>query len=75
MPHKHPDDRIYTVMSGVSIGLGESFDGDKVEAYPPGIDLHRRRKVGNSPAGALPLRLEPATGRSGLPSCPSYFAR
>jgi quercetin dioxygenase-like cupin family protein len=37
MPHKHPEDRIYTVMSGVFyIGLGEAFDGDKVNAYPPG---------------------------------------
>ena len=37
MPHKHPEDRIYTVMSGVFyIGLGEQFDGSKVEAYPPG---------------------------------------
>jgi quercetin dioxygenase-like cupin family protein len=37
MPHKHPEDRIYTVMSGVFyIGLGEHFDGDKVRAYPPG---------------------------------------
>jgi quercetin dioxygenase-like cupin family protein len=37
MPHKHPEDRIYTVMSGVFyIGLGEEFDGDKVNAYPPG---------------------------------------
>ena len=37
MPHKHPEDRIYTVMSGVFyIGLGETFDGDKVSAYPPG---------------------------------------
>jgi quercetin dioxygenase-like cupin family protein len=37
MPHKHPEDRIYTVMSGVFyIGLGESFDGDEVRAYPPG---------------------------------------
>ena len=37
MPHKHPEDRIYTVMSGVFyIGLGERFDGDKVMAYPPG---------------------------------------
>ena len=27
MPHKHPEDRIYTVMSGVFyIGLGERFD-------------------------------------------------
>jgi quercetin dioxygenase-like cupin family protein len=37
MPHRHPEDRIYTVMSGVFyIGLGEEFDGDKVVAYPPG---------------------------------------
>jgi quercetin dioxygenase-like cupin family protein len=37
MPHKHPEDRIYTVMSGdFYIGLGERFDGSKVEAYPPG---------------------------------------
>jgi quercetin dioxygenase-like cupin family protein len=36
-PHKHPEDRIYTVVSGVFyIGLGEQFDGDKVHAYPPG---------------------------------------
>ncbi|TIW15667.1 MAG: cupin domain-containing protein, partial [Mesorhizobium sp.] len=27
MPHKHPEDRIYTVMSGVFyIGLGDTFD-------------------------------------------------
>jgi quercetin dioxygenase-like cupin family protein len=37
MPHKHPEDRIYTVMSGVFyIGLGEQFDVDKVKAYSPG---------------------------------------
>jgi quercetin dioxygenase-like cupin family protein len=37
MPHRHPEDRIYTVMSGVFyIGLGEQFDGEKVKAYPPG---------------------------------------
>lgn len=37
MPHKHPEDRIYTVMSGIFyIGLGEVFDGDKMQAYPPG---------------------------------------
>jgi quercetin dioxygenase-like cupin family protein len=37
MPHRHPEDRIYTVMSGVFyIGLGERFDGDKVTAFPPG---------------------------------------
>ena len=37
MPHSHPEDRIYTVMSGVFyIGLGDEFNGDKVVAYPPG---------------------------------------
>jgi quercetin dioxygenase-like cupin family protein len=37
MPHKHPEDRIYTVISGVFyIGLGQTFDGDKMKAYPPG---------------------------------------
>jgi quercetin dioxygenase-like cupin family protein len=40
MPHKHPEDGIYTVMSGVFyIGLGETFDGDKVKAYPPGSGI------------------------------------
>ena len=37
MPHKHPEDRVYTVMSGIFyIGLGSEFDPDKLEAYPPG---------------------------------------
>ena len=37
MPHRHPEDRIYTVVSGVFyIGLGDRFDGDKVKAYPAG---------------------------------------
>jgi quercetin dioxygenase-like cupin family protein len=37
MPHTHPEDRIYTVISGVFyIGLGNRFDGDQVNAYPPG---------------------------------------
>jgi quercetin dioxygenase-like cupin family protein len=37
MPHKHAEDRVYTVMSGVFyIGLGDEFDADKLEAYPPG---------------------------------------
>jgi hypothetical protein len=50
MPHKHPEDRIYTVMSGVFyIGLDEEFDGDKVKAYPPGSHRSARRNL------ALPL--------------------
>lgn len=37
MPHKHPEDRVYTVMSGVFyIGLGETFDATKLNAYAPG---------------------------------------
>jgi quercetin dioxygenase-like cupin family protein len=37
MPHRHQEDRVYTVMSGVFyIGLGDQFDGGKLEAYPPG---------------------------------------
>ena len=37
MPHVHPEDRVYTVISGVFyIGLGERFDSAKLEADPPG---------------------------------------
>ena len=37
MPHRHHEDRVYTVMSGVFyIGVGEQFDGGRLEAYPPG---------------------------------------
>src|SRR5215469_11197268 len=32
MPHRHPEDRIYTVLSGVFyIGLGDEFDADELE--------------------------------------------
>jgi quercetin dioxygenase-like cupin family protein len=37
MPHTHPEDRVYTVISGVFyIGLGDQFDAEKLQAYPPG---------------------------------------
>jgi len=37
MPHRHPEDRVYTVISGVFyFGLGDQFDADKLQAYPPG---------------------------------------
>ncbi|NUT79312.1 cupin domain-containing protein [Pseudomonas sp. C1C7] len=37
MPHVHPENRIYTVMSGVFyIGFGSVFDPDKLVAYGPG---------------------------------------
>jgi quercetin dioxygenase-like cupin family protein len=37
MPHRHPEDRIYTVLSGVFyIGLGEEFDESRLTAYGVG---------------------------------------
>jgi len=37
MPHRHPEDRVYTVISGVFyIGLGSHFDDEQLQAYPPG---------------------------------------
>ncbi|TWI80120.1 hypothetical protein IQ13_2789 [Lacibacter cauensis] len=37
MPHKHPEDRVYTVISGVFyIGIGEVFNDNILQAYPPG---------------------------------------
>jgi hypothetical protein len=37
MPHRHPEDRIDNVISGVFyIGLGDQFDSAKVEANPSG---------------------------------------
>ena len=37
MPHRHPEDRVYTVISGVFyIGLGDRFNAETLEAYPPG---------------------------------------
>jgi quercetin dioxygenase-like cupin family protein len=37
LPHRHPEDRVYTVISGVFyIGLGDQFNPDKLEAYPAG---------------------------------------
>ena len=47
MPHKHPENRVYTVLSGVFyIGLRDQFDPDRLEAYPPGAVIVL---PGNSP--------------------------
>ena len=36
-PHRHHEDRVYTVISGVFyIGQGDDFDPDKLQAFPPG---------------------------------------
>jgi quercetin dioxygenase-like cupin family protein len=40
LPHSHPEDRIYTVISGVFyIGLGREFDEGKLTAHAPGSVL------------------------------------
>lgn len=37
MPHRHPEDRVYTVIAGVFyVGVGDQFDPEGLEAYPPG---------------------------------------
>ena len=37
MPHRHPEDRVYTVISGIFyIGLGDRFEAGKLQAFPPG---------------------------------------
>ncbi|MGY4573684.1 cupin domain-containing protein [Bradyrhizobium sp. USDA 3256] len=37
MPHSHPEDRIYTVISGVFyIGIGDKYDAAALKAYAPG---------------------------------------
>src|SRR5580658_6799215 len=39
-PHRHPEDRVYTVISGVFyVGLGEMFDENKLTAHAPGSVL------------------------------------
>ena len=36
-PHRHPEDRVYTVMSGTFyIGFGDRLDPSRLKAYPPG---------------------------------------
>ena len=36
MPHKHQEDRTYTVISGVFyVGLGDQFDANALQAYAP----------------------------------------
>ena len=40
MPHRHLEDRIYTVISGVFyVGLGDVFDESKLTAHAPGTVL------------------------------------
>src|SRR3954468_5706521 len=70
MPHRHPEDRVYTVISGVFyIGLGDRFDESKLNAYPPGsvvvlpgdtfhLHFHKSGEYATQGAGIGPLGLE-----------------
>jgi quercetin dioxygenase-like cupin family protein len=46
MPHTHPDDRIYTVLSGtLYLGVGDTWDESKLKAYPQGTVLFLPAKL------------------------------
>jgi hypothetical protein len=37
MPHRHPEDRVYTVLSGIFyVGVGDCFNPSELQAFPPG---------------------------------------
>jgi quercetin dioxygenase-like cupin family protein len=45
MPHSHPEDRMYTVISGIFyIGLGDKLDAEKLQAYIS-LSLGKVRRV------------------------------
>jgi len=46
LPHTHPDDRIYTVLSGtLYLGVGDTWDESKLVAYPQGTVLFLPAKL------------------------------
>ena len=65
MPHRHPEDRVYTVISGVFyIGLGDEFDASKLEAYPPGAVIILPGDTPHFPLGEI-RRVRHASNRDG----------
>jgi len=65
MPHKHPEDRIYTVIFGVFyVGLGDEFDASKLEAYPPGAVIILPGDTPYFPLGEI-RRVRHASNRDG----------
>ncbi len=85
MPHHHPEDRVYTVISGVFyVGLGSRFDEEQLQAYPPdecGHVLPVRHpafplgEVGGYAKGYLCDRsIDPSLSRDGL-DAPTELAR
>jgi quercetin dioxygenase-like cupin family protein len=54
MPHRHPEDRVYTVISGVFyIGLGDEFDTEKLQAYSPGAVIILPGNTSHFPLGKI----------------------
>jgi quercetin dioxygenase-like cupin family protein len=46
MPHTHPEDRIYTVISGtLYLGVGDTYDESKLVAYPQGSVVYLPAKL------------------------------
>jgi quercetin dioxygenase-like cupin family protein len=46
LPHTHPEDRIYTVLSGtLYLGIGDTWDESKLVAYPQGTVLFLPAKL------------------------------
>jgi hypothetical protein len=53
MPHRHHEDRVYTVISGVFyIGVGEQFDEAKLQAFPP-VPVRPARRHPAFPLGQI----------------------
>ncbi len=49
MPHRHHEDRVYTVISGVFyVGVGAQFDEGKLQTFSPGADWCDRPAFGVS---------------------------
>jgi hypothetical protein len=54
MPHTHPEDRIYTVISGIFyIGLGDKFDDEKLQALSARRRNHSSRQHVSLPLGEV----------------------
>ena len=65
MPHKHPEDRVYTVISGVFyIGLGDEFDASKLRSLSARRRDHSPWQHAPFPLGEI-RRVRHASNRDG----------
>ena len=66
MPHKHSEDRVYTVISGLSyIGLCDELDAVKLEAHPPGAVIILHGNTPHFPLGEI-RRVRHTSNRHGI---------